>query len=155
MERAITINPNDAHALAGHGNVLMWLGRTDAAIEALEQAHRIDPDLNAMDRFALSLGYYLKHRYDVAIEHAEVNVRETAGASFSRIVLAAAYAQQDQFEAAARVVTMIRRMDPTFDPQAFGSKFLKATDLERLRDGMRKAGLMTVESGAPPPANDR
>ena len=67
IERAITINPNDAHGLAGRGNILLWLGQTDAAIEALEQAQRIDPDLNAIDRFALSLAYYLKQRYDAAM----------------------------------------------------------------------------------------
>jgi len=141
IERAIAINPNDAQSLAGRGNVLMWLGRTDAAIEALEQAQRIDPDLNAIDRFALGLAYYLKRRYDATIEQAELNLRETAGASSSRILLAAAYAQQNRTEDAARIVTEIRRIDPTFDPQEFGTKFLNAVDLERLRDGLRKAGL--------------
>ena len=58
LDRAIATNPNDAHALAGRGNVLMWLGQTDAAIEALERAQRLDPELNAIDRFALSLAYY-------------------------------------------------------------------------------------------------
>ena len=138
IERAMAINPNDAQSLAGRGNILMWLGQTDAAIEALEQAQRIDPDLNAIDRFALGLAYYLKRRYDAAIELAELNLRETAG---SRIVLAAAYAQQNRTEDAARIVTEIRRIDPTFDAQEFGTKFLNAVDLERLRDGLRKAGL--------------
>lgn len=141
IERAMAINPNDAQSLAGRGNILMWLGQTDAAIEALEQAQRIDPDLNAIDRFALGLAYYLKRRYDAAIEQVELNLRETAGVNSSRIVLAAAYAQQNRTEDAARVVTDIRRIDPTFDPQEFGTKFLNAVDLERLRDGLRKAGL--------------
>ncbi len=141
IERAIAINPNDAQSLAGRGNVLMWLGQTDAAIEALEQAQRIDPDLNAIDRFALGLAYYLKRRYDAAIEQTELNLRETAGANSSRILLAAAYAQQNRTEDAARIVTEIRRIDPTFDAQEFGTKFLNAVDLERLRDGLRKAGL--------------
>ena len=77
MDRAIAINPNDAHGLAGRGNILMWLGQTDAAIEALELAQRIDPELNAIDRYALSLAYYLKGRYDAAIEQAELNLRRT------------------------------------------------------------------------------
>jgi TolB-like protein/DNA-binding winged helix-turn-helix (wHTH) protein/Flp pilus assembly protein TadD len=141
IERAIAINPNDARSLAGRGNILMWLGRTDAAIEALERAQRIDPDLNAIDRFALSLAYYLKRRYDAAIDQAELNLRGTASASFTRIVLAAAYAQQNRPDDAARVVTDIRRTDPTFDPQEFGTKFLNSVDLEHLRDGFRKAGL--------------
>jgi hypothetical protein len=94
-----------------------------------------------MDRFALSLAYFLKGRYDASIEEAKVNLRRTEGASFSRVLLAAAYAQHGEAEEAARVVAAIRRLDPTFDPQEFGSKFLQPADLDRLRDGLRKAGL--------------
>ena len=90
MDRAIAVNPNDAHGLAGRGNILMWLGQTDAAIEALELARRIDPELNVVDRNALSLAYYVKGRYAAAIEEAELNLRRTEGANFTRVVLAAA-----------------------------------------------------------------
>ena len=144
MEYAITINPSDANGLAGRGNILMWLGQTDAAIQALELAQRIDPDLNAMDRFALSLAYYLRERYAASIEEAEISLRENAGANFSRIVLAAAYAQRKQTDEVARVVATIRRLDPAFDVGNFGSKFLNPADLEHLRDGLRKAGLLTM-----------
>jgi adenylate cyclase len=147
LERAIAINPNDAGALAGRGNILMWLGQTNAAIEVLELAQRIDPELNPMDRFALSLAYYLKRRYDAASEQAEFNLRRTSGANFSRIVLAAAYAQQNRMDDVARVVATIQRIDPTFDPQEFGTKFLNSVNLEHLRDGLRKAGLLTSEAG--------
>jgi class 3 adenylate cyclase/TolB-like protein/cytochrome c-type biogenesis protein CcmH/NrfG len=149
IDRALTINPNDAQGLAGRGTVLLWLGRTDAAIEALEQAQRIDPELNGIDRFALSLAYYLRRRYPAAIEQAEVNLRTASSVNSTRIVLAAAYAQNDQAEDAARVVTMIRHVFPTFDPHEFGTKFLKSADLDHLRDGMRKAGLYPV-TGDPP-----
>ena len=115
----IAINPNDAHGLAGRGNILMWTGQTDAAIEALETAQRIDPELNAIDRFALSLAYYLKRRYDAAIEQAELNLRETAGANFSRDRAGGRLRPEQSADDAARVVTMIRRLDPTFDPQDF------------------------------------
>ena len=141
IDRAIAANPNDALGLAGRGNILMWAGQTDAAIETLELAQRIDPELNVMDRFALSLAYYLKRRYEAAIDQAERDLRKTAGANSSRILLAAAYAQQNRTEDAARVVAMIRRVDPTFDPQVFGTKLLNAVDLEHLRDGFRKAGI--------------
>ena len=46
-----------------------------------------------MDRFALSLAYYLKRRYEAAIEQAEFNLRRTQGANFSRVILAAALGQ--------------------------------------------------------------
>lgn len=128
----------------------MWLGQTDAAIENLELAQRIDPDLVPMDRFALSLAYYLKGRYDSAVEQAELNLRRSAGANFSRIVLAAAYAQQNRMADVQRVVSVVRRADPTFEPQEFGTKFLSSDNLERLRDGLSKAGLFAVR---PPTSN--
>lgn len=151
MDRALAINPNDAGGLAGRGNVLMWLGQTDAAIETLEQAQHIDPELSAIDRFALSLAYYLKQRYDPAIEQAELNLRETAGANFSRVVLAAAYGETNRVDDAARVVATIRRSDPTFDAQEFGTKFLNPLDLAHLRDGLRRAGLSAAEEAGPRP----
>jgi len=149
MERAITVNPNDAHGLAGRGNILMWLGQTDAAIEALELARRIDPELNVVDRNALSLAYYLKGRYAAAIEEAELNLRRTESANFTRVVLAAAYAQENHADDVARVVAAVHRLDPAFDPQEFGSKLQSPSDLGHLRDGLRKAGLLAAEAGPP------
>jgi tetratricopeptide (TPR) repeat protein len=153
IERAIAINPNDARGLGGRGDILMWLGQTDASIEVLEQAQRIDPDLNAMDRFALGLAYYLKRRYDAAAEQAELNLRQNPNASFSRVVLAASYAQQNRTEDAARIVEVIRRTEPTFDAKEFGTKLVNPADLDHLREGLRKAGLDAVETSVPPPRN--
>jgi adenylate cyclase len=144
IDRAIAINPNDADALAGRGNILVWLGKTDAAIETLEFAQRIDPELNDYDSFALTLAYYLKSNYAAAIEQSELNLRRNPGAHFNRAVLAAAYAQADRPADATRVVEEIRRTDPTFEATEFGNKFLNAADLERLREGLRKAGLYTA-----------
>ena len=149
MERAIAVNPNDAHGLAGRGNILMWLGQTDAAIEALELARRIDPELNVVDRNALSLAYYLKGRYAAAIEEAELNLRRTESANFTRVVLAAAYAQENHVDDVARVVAAVHRLDPAFDPQEFGSKLQSPSDLGHLRDGLRKAGLLAAEASTP------
>ncbi len=142
ISRAIAINPNDADALAGRGNILVWLGKTDDAIETLELAQRIDPELNAFDRFALSLGYYLKGRYTASIEQAELNQRKNSDARFNDVILAAAYAQSNRAADAARVADNIRRSDPTFDAAAFGNKFLNPKDLANLREGLRKAGLL-------------
>ena len=149
IDRAIAINPNDADALAGRGNILVWLGKTDAAIETLEQAQRIDPELNAFDRFGLSLAYYLKRRYTACIEQAELNQRKNPGAHFNLVILAAAYAQANRPADAARMVQGIRRTDPTFDAYTFGNKFLKARDLADLRDGLRKAGLFAEAAAKP------
>jgi adenylate cyclase len=142
IDRAIAINPNDPDALAGRGNVLMWLGKTDAAIESLELALRINPELNDFDRFALTLSYYLKQRYLEAIEQAELNLRRNPGARFNEAVLAAAYAQVGRSADAARVSERVRQTDPMFDSATYGNKFLNPNDLAALRDGLRKAGLL-------------
>src|SRR4029450_11701603 len=115
IDRAIAINPNDAEALAGRGNVLVWLGEADEAIESLELAQRIDPELNAFDRFALSLAYYLKGRYLDCIEPAELHQRKNSDARFNRVILAAAYAQANRSADAAQMVENIRVSDPTFE----------------------------------------
>src|SRR5262249_4665248 len=90
IERAIAINPTDDMGLAGRGNILMWLGQTDPAIEDLELAQRIDPELNPIDRNALGLAYYLNGRYEAAIDEAELNLRNAKSANFSYVTLAAA-----------------------------------------------------------------
>jgi TolB-like protein/DNA-binding winged helix-turn-helix (wHTH) protein len=143
LERAIALNPNDANALAGRGNILMWLGQIDAAIGSLEVAQRVDPELNPIDRFALSLSYYLSRRYEASIEQAQINLRRADGAHFNHVVLAAAYGQLNRPDEAAQVVTTLRQVDPTFDARVFGSKLLNPDNLEDLRDGLRKAGFQT------------
>jgi adenylate cyclase len=141
IDRAIDINPNDADALAGRGNILVWLGENAAAIESLELAQRLDPELNAFDRFALSVAYYLARRYDDSIETAELVLRKNPDAPFARAILAAAYAQSGRESDAQRVAADVRRTDPTFDGATFGNKFLDGKDLARLREGLAKAGL--------------
>ena len=71
--------------------------------------------------------------------------------ALSAAALAAVIASAISAEDAARVVTEVRRLDPTFDPREFGNKFLSTADLEHLRDGIRKAGL----DATPPPRTDR
>ena len=143
IERAIAINPNDAHGLAGRGNILMWLGQTDAAIEALEQARRIDPDLNVIDRFALSLAYYLKRRYDAAIEQAELNLRENRRRELQphRAGGRLCTAEPSRGRCACRRDDPPRSIRPSTRRSSEPS-FSSRGDLEHLRDGLRKAGLL-------------
>ncbi len=141
LDRAVEINPSDPVALAARGNILMWLGQSAAAIEALEHAQRLDPHLNAIDRFSLGLAYYLSRRFEDAAEHAALSLRDAAGSPFTLVVMAAANAQLGRRDKVASAVEAIRRQDPTFNAREFGSKLRQSTDLELLRDGLRKAGL--------------
>jgi len=141
IDRAIEMNPSDADALAGRGNILVWLGEEDAAIESLELAQRLDPELNAFDRFALSLAYYLKGRYEESIEQAELNLRRNADARFNYAMLAVAHAEAGHAEEAARAAEAVRRNDPLFDAETFGNKFRDPRNLAHVRAGLARAGL--------------
>jgi len=138
LDRATAINPNDADAVAGRGTVLCWSGRTEEGSRELEAARRIDP---ALHRFVLGLAYYLTGKYDAAIEVLSRNLSERPDASHSGAVLAASYRQQGRGEEAARAVATVRRFDPAFEVGAFGAQLQKPADRERLREGLRKAGL--------------
>jgi adenylate cyclase len=141
LRRALAINPSDAPALAGRGNVLMWTGETRGAIDTLEQAQRIDPGMNPIDRIALGLACYLDGRYDRAVEQLETSLHSGIAANPARVILAATYARQGRSEDAAKLAANVRRLDPTFDPAAFGSKLRNPAQLDELRVGLRKAGL--------------
>jgi adenylate cyclase len=141
LERAIAINPNDADALAGRGAVLVWSGRTEGGTTVLETARRIDPALNVFNRFALALGNYLMGRYDPAIAILVRNISEAPNDSYNGALLAASYAQEGRGEDAARAVETVRRVDPAFDADTFGSQLQRQTDRDRVREGLRKAGL--------------
>ena len=147
IDRAIAINPSDADALAGRGNVLVWLGETDAAVQSLEQALRVDPEINAFDRFALSLAYFLKKRYAESISQSELNLRHNADARFSRVVLAVALAEAGRMPEAKQAADEVRRTDPTFDAASFGNKFRDGSDLAHLRKGLPRPGSTCQPAG--------
>jgi len=135
-------NPSDAQALGGLGHLLTWFGEADAAIEMLEKALRLDPQLNAIDRFSLALAYYSKRRYADAIAQAERNLQLARDTHFNRIILAAAYAQRGWTAEVNRFAAELKQVNAALVLNDFGTKFSNPADLEHLRDGLRKAGLV-------------
>lgn len=57
------------------------------------------------------------------------------------IVLAAAYAETGQLDAAVRAADEVRRLHPFFEVGSFGEFFRDPADRERFRASLRKAGL--------------
>jgi hypothetical protein len=59
----------------------------------------------------------------------------------SHLVLAAAYAQAGRTEDAAREAEEIRRLDPFFKVDDFGTAFRNRSDRDKIVAGLHKAGL--------------
>lgn len=149
MEHALKINPNDALALEGYGELLVWLGHTDEGIEMLKTAMRIRSSLKGPQLFALAVAYYLKGRYREAIALAS---REQGSPAQSEIVtaplllLAACHGQLGERDVAGELLRRARDLDPLFDEHVptFGTWLQQPQDLQRLRDGLVMAGQPVV-----------
>jgi len=140
-ERLIAINPNDAISHAQQGIALTWLGRPDGAIRALERALLFDPDMPPDIFWHLGVAYYLKERYVDSAAVLERNIGRKANSFWDYMVLAAAYAQMDRKEDAARAAQAVREIDPQYKRLMRFGQFENSADIERISEGLRKAGL--------------
>ena len=140
-ERLIAINPNDAVSHAQQGIALTWLGRPDGGIRALERALLFDPDMPADIFWHLGLAYYLKERYVDSAAVLERNIGRKTDPFWDYMVLAAVYAQMDRKEDAARAAQAVRQIDPQYKRLMRFGQFNNSADIERVSEGLRKAGL--------------
>ncbi len=140
-ERVIATNPNDAEGHIEQGNVLLWSGRIDGAILALKTASRFDPNMNPEAFWYLAVAYYLKQEYADAVTVLKRNVGRRLDNVFDYAVLAGSYAQLERPDEARRATETVRRLDPFFAVDDFGSLFSNPTHAAHLIDGLRKAGL--------------
>src|SRR6266540_1646215 len=140
-DRAIELNGSDALAHGLRGGVLLWTGRIEESISSSEAARRFDPRFSRESGFNLSLAYYLAGRYRDALETAETTLREAPELSFVEAVRAAALAQLGQVEEARRAAAQVRRLDPFFKTERFGTRFVNPAHRQAIQQGLRKAGL--------------
>jgi adenylate cyclase len=140
LQRAIELNPNDPWGYHFLGWGLLFSSRTDDAIKALETTLRLNPNTFS-ENFLLGLGYYLTGRYDDAIRTLKQGLSREPNQVEIHIALAASYAQAGRLEDAAGAAKMVLMLQPIFEVDAYGMAFRSSADRERIRDGLRKAGL--------------
>ncbi len=141
IDRALELNPNDAMSYAIRGDVMVYGGRPEEAIQPLETALQLDPYPVAWWLVDLGQAYYLKSRYaDVValFDRFTGDFEEDPG---PHALLAAAYAQQGESEAAGAAAEELRRVSPFFDSESFVRSIVGAEHQRHLLDGLRKAGL--------------
>jgi tetratricopeptide (TPR) repeat protein len=141
LQRAIELNPNDPYGYHSLGMGLLYAGLTDDAIKALEITLRLNPNTISGSFFFLGLGYYLTGRYDDAIRVLKQGLSREYNFAESHATLAASYAQAGRLEDAAGAAKRVLMLQPAFEVDAYGTAFRNPADRERIRDGLRKAGL--------------
>jgi TolB-like protein/class 3 adenylate cyclase len=141
LERAISLNPNDANSYADQGLIFVYSNRIDAAIRSLEVALRIDPNMTPEALMHLGMAYYLKGQYTNALPWLERGIARNPDNVFIHIVLAATFAQLRRETDAARSAASVLRLDPFFRTERYGSLFSDSASAAHIVDGLHKAGL--------------
>jgi TolB-like protein/class 3 adenylate cyclase len=146
IERALALNPNDATGHAILGKLMLYTGRPEEAAASLELALRLDPRPVAWWVENLARAYYFLGK-----DREAVRVRDRFGELIEEhptgpAILAAAYGQLGAADAAAEMLTRLRRVTPFFDAESFARNLSAKPEHEaRLLDGLRKAGLDATE----------
>ncbi|HYN62514.1 MAG TPA: winged helix-turn-helix domain-containing protein [Rubrivivax sp.] len=141
-DRAIELNPNDASAFDSRGATLLYLGRTDEAIVALQTALRFNPaGRGAGGGSDHALAYYTLRRYRESVAVAESALARYPDIAFLHAIRAAALAQLGDQDAARDAAAQVLRLDPFSRVADYGTRFAKPEHTAHLQDGLRKAGL--------------
>ena len=89
----------------------------------------------------LGIAYYLKERYEKALNTLAEGLIKRPDFTGYHIALAATYARLGRPEAAARAAADVHRLDPFFEVESFGTGFRQAAHREAIVAGLREAGL--------------
>ncbi len=141
LERALELNPNDADSYDAMGAAQLYAGQSKSAIEPLEIALRFNPNARPSVFVHLALAYYLTGRYDDAIAVSRQSLGRTPNFAVHHVLLAAAHAQAGHAADAEHAADKVRRLDPFFEIDSFGTAFRDPADRRRIAEGLRKAGL--------------
>jgi len=169
-ERAIAVDLNNPIGYEALAATLIYLGRPEDGAEAIREAMRLDPRYPYEYLFWLGLAQFNMERFEQAVETLRRATQENPEDDRSLIVLAAAYGQlgrieEAQFarEAQNQVRETRGEQRPDSDVlQAGVSSFLpgpyaledvdlwlfrESSDRERLREGLRVAGVPEAGNG--------
>jgi adenylate cyclase len=142
-ERALALNPGQAESHAWLANVLSHVGRSDEALQRLDDAIRLDPLHPPAWDFYKGRALYQLGRYEEALGYFDVCARRTLAFGHWQLFRAAALAQLGWIKEAQTALAQARRME------GFGTiretrrliSYVESEELDRLIGGLRKAGL--------------
>ena len=141
LRHALKLNPSDPETYAGLGDALLWNGEIDEARQMLEIATRLDPRLPSQELFNLGAAYFLLAQYDRAAQVFERAVAREDGNPFIHAMLAAIYAKAGRREEAMREVAEVRRQNPLFDLDTFGTLFRNPAHRDKIVAALQLAGM--------------
>jgi TolB-like protein/class 3 adenylate cyclase/rhodanese-related sulfurtransferase len=155
-ESAIILDPNDPNGYEAMGLLQVNLGRADDGLEYIKKAMRLDPQSD----YLWSLGWALFHleRYDEAAATFHRATKTNPDYHWTYLLLAATYGHLGRENEARSAITTFDNMfrDPRDPQHTFVLSDLEyhliikdKAGLERLREGLIKAGIPEGITGKP------
>jgi adenylate cyclase len=143
IDMALSLNPNLALAHNIRGNISNYAGRPLEAIPEIEQAMRLDPALSPQFIHFLGMAYLLAGKYETAAVLLRQRVVLVPNTDFSRALLASALGHLGELDEARRVWGELKEINPnyTFAEHIGRQPFKRQEDIQRITDGLAKAGL--------------
>jgi adenylate cyclase len=140
---ALSLNPNTALAYSTLGGVQTYSGRPQAAIPQIERAIRLDPAFRHQFLHLLGTAYLIAGEYEKASGVFAQRIQLAPETDFSRAFRAAALGHLGQIDEARRTWSELKKVNPkySFDEHVGRLPFKNQADIDRIRNGLAKAGL--------------
>jgi adenylate cyclase len=143
VDRALAFNPNFARGWHNSGNLRLWAGQPDIAIEHLDAALRLSPRARVGSSLALvGFAHFLSRRFDQAVPKLLLAIQEDPSYPQPHRYLAACYAHMGRLDDAREIVAQLRNITSVVIP-----------DVSHLRNAEHRelylSGLRMATGGAP------
>jgi len=119
VDRALALNPSFARGWHISGNLRLWAGQPDTAIEHVEASLRLSPRAGVGNSLAV-IGYahFVSRRFDKAEPKLLLAIQENPSFPNPCRFLAACYAHMGRFDKAREIVTRLRASTSVVMPDA-------------------------------------
>jgi adenylate cyclase len=144
IERALALNPNLQIAWRMNGNVKIYLGDLESAIEHFTRSINYSPrdPFNFAVYTGISFAHFCAGRYDDAVAWAEKALAQAPNFVASLRVLAAAHALAGRLNEAQRAIARTRELDSSFPISDVKDRLpLRPDYIAKYEEGLRKAGI--------------
>jgi adenylate cyclase len=151
---ALSLNPNFALAYTCLAQIQTLSGRPLEAIPALERGIRLDPAYRQQNLHMLGMAYLLAGKYETAAAVLRERVLLVPETDFSRALLVSALGHLGEADEARRIWQELKEINPkySFSEHFARRPFKREEDVQRIAEGLLKAGLSTEMDGWPTPA---
>jgi adenylate cyclase len=143
-ETALSLNPNHAMGHNLRGSICIYSGEPLAAISHIERAIRLDPAYTQQHLHFLGMAYLVAGRYETAAALLRERILLAPETDVTRSYLAAALGHLGEIEEARRIWRELMALNPNYSfAERIGRiPFQNQADVDRIADGLRKAGLL-------------